>query len=133
MNKREEKTKEEKEAAGKNPLEWTVFGISVLLIIVIVAVLAREAWATGDEPSRLEIELGVPEVVGDRISVPVKVTNQGDRVASNVEIEVEAGETKSGFTLDFVPRQATQEGRVWFPLGAEAGGLKGRVSGYEEP
>jgi uncharacterized protein (TIGR02588 family) len=123
----------ERPPAGKNPLEWTVFGISLLLVLAVMGVLAMEALRWQNTPARLKVELGAPKQLSGEWCVPMKVTNEGEGLASNVEIEVSAGEEKAGLTMDFVPRGTVREGKVCFPEGIDPATLKGRVLGYEEP
>ena len=133
--KRDTHKKESKERppAGKNPLEWTVFGISLLLVLGVVVVLGMEALRWQKTPARLKVELGEPEKRSGEWCVPVKVTNEGEGLASNVEIEVSAGEEQAGLTMDFVPRGTERLGKVCFPESVDPKTLEGRVLGYEEP
>lgn len=119
--------------AGKNPLEWAVFGISLLLVLGVIGVLAMEALHWQNTPAKLKVELGTPEQREGEWCVPVRVSNEGEGLASNVEIEVSAGEEKAGLTMDFVPRGTRRQGKVCFPEGIDPKALKGRVLGYEEP
>ena len=131
--KHEPKSKEERPPAGKNPLEWSVFGVSLLLVLAVTGVLGMEALRWQGTPARLKVELGQAERRGGEWCVPVKVSNEGEGLASNVEIEVSAGDEKAGLTLDFVPRGTVREGKVCFPEEVDPGAMKGRVLGYEEP
>ena len=123
----------ERPPAGKNPLEWSVFGFSALLVIAVVAVLTGEAIRWKDSPPRLRVELGQPERQEGFWCLPVKVRNDGEGLAADVEIEVKAGGETAGFTIDFVPRGTEREGRVSFPESIDPRDAVVSIRGYQEP
>ena len=127
--------KKEQASAGKNALEWTVFGLSTILVLTVIVVLALDALDWKDGPARLEAKLGSPLRENGTVVVPVGVTNHGDIAAVDVQLEVEGGEgTKpASMTLDFVPRGATRGGHVVFPGGQNPAELEVRILGYQEP
>ena len=123
---------------GKNLLEWTVFTCSCLLIACVVAVLVREALAWNNTPARLEAKLGPPAAVHDRIHVPVELSNRGDQVAEQIQLEVlrqsASGDQRAMLSFDFVPRDATRRGRVSFRRTDEVpGNYSIEVIGHEDP
>lgn len=118
---------------GKNALEWTVFGLSVLLVLAVIGLLAREALRWKESPARLRAELGTPVMQDGSWWVPVKVRNEGESLAADVTIEVRAGGETSGFTLDFVPRGTDRQGRANFPGGTDMDAATVIVKGYQEP
>jgi len=127
--------KEEKIPAGKNALEWSVFAVSSLLVLGIIILLGVDALRWGGGPARLEIGLGEAKMEGGQLCVPLRVTNQGDTVAVNVNVDVTApggnGAKTASVTFDFIPRGATREGRVIFPPEQDPTKLEARISGYE--
>jgi uncharacterized protein (TIGR02588 family) len=127
------KSNERPPVAGKNPLEWLVFGFSALLVIAVVAVLAQETIRWKDSPAHLRVELGEPELKEAAWWLPVKVRNDGEGLAADVQIEVNAGSETAGFTLDFVPRGTEREGRVSFPGSIDPRDARALVRGYQEP
>lgn len=123
---------------GKNALEWTVFTGSCLLLAGVVAVLVKEALAWDDSPARLEAALGTPAAEHDRIHLPVELSNRGDQVAEQVQLEVlrqsPSGEQRAVLSFDFVPRDATRRGRVSFRRTDELPGTYSiEVIGHEDP
>jgi uncharacterized protein (TIGR02588 family) len=123
---------------GKNALEWTVFTCSCLLLAGVVAMLVKEALAWDDSPARLEATLGTPVAEHDRIQVPVELSNLGDQVAEQVQLEVlrqsSSGEQRAVLAFDFVPRDATRRGRVNFRRTDEHPGTYSiDVIGHEDP
>ena len=122
---------------GKNALEWAVFGLSAVLVVVMIGVLAVEAASWQEHPPELAAKLGTPEFKDRMVTVAVEVTNHGDLAASEVKIEVAmtaAGtERRANVLLDFVPRHGTRRGRVSFPDATEADGLRIVGIGFAEP
>jgi uncharacterized protein (TIGR02588 family) len=123
----------ERPPAGKNPLEWTVFGLSAILVIAVFGVLAQEAIRWKDSPADLHVELGEPELQDGAWWLPVKVRNDGEGLATDVEIEVTAGGEQAGFTVDFAPRGTAREGRVSFPESVDPRDARVSIRGYQEP
>lgn len=125
------------EHTTKNLLEWTVFGISSLLVLTILILLAKTAIEVKDGPARLRAQTGTPAVKDGWLRIPVTVTNDGESVAANVEVQVCIGSgaerREAGFSIDFVPRGATRNGAVSFKGGQPPTDLECEVLGYEEP
>jgi uncharacterized protein (TIGR02588 family) len=119
--------------AGKNPLEWAVFALSFLLVLGVVGILAEEALRWQDSPARLTAQIGGTALQGGARWVTVEVRNDGEGLAADVEIEVQAGDESAGFTLDFVPRGTVRSGRVSFPQTIDPATAVVSIRGYREP
>jgi len=126
----------------KNWLEWSVFGVSLVLVLRTLAYLVYEATTMGNQPPIIEAQLGAPQQQqAGEFAVPVTLINRGDQPAAGVTVEVTlegsggaAAEIERGeFSVPFLPRGATREGRVSFRADPRAGQLKARVLGYEQP
>ncbi len=125
-----------KDNAAKNLLEWAVFAISALLVLATLGYLGKWALETEEGPVRLAVKTGPPVVENGWTRFPVTVSNTGQRVAANVEVQIAigSGETRqqASFTLDFVPRGGSRTGAASF----KTTGLKETpqcdVLGYEE-
>lgn len=120
----------------KNWLEWTVFAIGLMAVASTLAYLVYEGLTLDDRPPQIEVRLGAPVQQADGYTVPVTVSNRGDRAAEGVIIKVflEGVETEEAeFEIAFLPRRATREGWVFFRQDPRGGKLAGRVLGYEQP
>jgi uncharacterized protein (TIGR02588 family) len=122
----------------KNPLEWTVFGLSAALIAGVISFLLYETATLGDAPPDIHVQIGTPEARTGYFAVPVEVTNKGDHTAEGVHVEVvlRAGdqEKETGeFDIQFLPRRGSREAWVTFKSDPRNGTLEGRVLGYEKP
>jgi uncharacterized protein (TIGR02588 family) len=133
MSKKQDSSK----PAGKNALEWTVFGVSILLVGAIMVILGLDALRWKEGPPRLEIVMGEARAGDGQLVIPVQVTNRGQTVAINVNVEVtdlSSAQRKGAIVaFDFVPRGATREGRAIFPPEQDPAKLEARISGYEVP
>jgi len=128
------------EKVEKNWLEWGVFGVSLVLVLGTLAYLVYEATTLGDQPPIIEAQLGAPQQQAGEFAVPVTLINRGDQTAAGVMVEVTLESNGAGaeiergeFSVPFLPRGATREGRVSFRTDPRAGQLKARVLGYEQP
>lgn len=125
------------EPATKNFLEWTVFGLSGAIVLGVLGSLTYAALRVDGSPATLRAVVDRPSVENGWIRVPVSVTNVGQRVAANVQVQVSAGtgedKREGGFTIDFVPRRGTRKGSVSFEGTELPPDLKCEVLGYSEP
>ena len=125
------------EPATKNFLEWTVFGLSGVIVLGVLGSLSYAALRVNGRPAMLRAVIDLPSVENGWVRVPVSVTNSGHRVAANVQVQVSAGsggdKREGGFTIDFVPREGTHKGSVSFEGTELPQDLKCEVLGYSEP
>ena len=139
MSKKKSSASKRETKVEKNPLEWVVFGVGLLLVVCVLGYLVYDGASMGDAPPDIKLALGPPERRGTEFVVPVAATNEGDQTAEGVQIEVvletaAGGEPERGeFAVAFIPRRATRRGWVSFATDPAAGRLKARVLGYEKP
>lgn len=121
----------------KNFLEWSVFGLSLLIVLFVIGTLVHQALTVGDEPARLSVTPGDPLVGHGQIRLPLRLENHGDLPAIAVQVEVTgtlAGkELTSSAHFDYIPHRATRAGWVSFPGDRIPADLSARVLGYAEP
>lgn len=122
---------------NKNWVEWTVFGVSAVLIATVIGFLVFESATIGDALPDIQLRLGTPEARSGYFAVPLEVTNKGDQTAEGVHIEVvlrAAGkEERADLEIAFLPRRGAREAWVTFKTDPRNGTLEVRVLGYEKP
>lgn len=111
----------------KNPLEWTVFAVSLALVGALAVLLVRGH--TGDEAAPRLAVTTEPSPGG---SVEVSVRNDGTAAAADVDVEVRRGPATATLTFDFVPRRAVRTGTVVFADSAR-GDATARIVGFVDP
>ncbi|MEO5754708.1 MAG: hypothetical protein ABIR38_08375 [Chthoniobacterales bacterium] len=122
----------------KNWVEWGVFALSLVLILVTVGLLLKEQISLGENPPDPQVQLGPAEVHAGYFAVPVTVANRGDETAESVHVEVvlklSGGESETGeFDLPYLPRRATRQAWVTFRHDPGSGKLEAHVMGYQKP
>ncbi|MBA3344114.1 MAG: hypothetical protein H0T44_02275 [Gemmatimonadales bacterium] len=125
-----------RKSLDKNALEWTVFGVGLILVLATIVYLAREALATDSLPPDVTAVLGPTRPGRDGFQVPVTVQNRGDRVAEDVTVTVLlAGppEQEAVLTIGFLPRHSTRQGWVRFNGSPAAPQLRVTSLGFASP
>ncbi len=126
-----------KRALEKNALEWTVFGVGLILVMATLGYLVREAFTTGSSPPELVVHLGAPRRVAEGFQVPVTVVNRGDRVAEGVSVTITlaagAEHEEAVLTIPFLPDQSRRQGWVMFRGDPRDGELQVGPVGYSSP
>ncbi len=121
----------------KNALEWTVFGVGLVLVMATVGYLVREVVTTGSKPPELVVSLGPARSVTHGFQVPVTVVNRGDQVAEDVSVLItlatrtEREEAVLG--IAFLPHQSKREGWVTFRADPGTGDLQVGPVVYASP
>lgn len=126
----------------KNWLEWCVFGFGLVALVWVVGYLGRNAWMHDGRPPALSVVMDSPwqqvGVMPPYVVVPVTVRNDGDKAATEVDVEVtvvRGGEVveRAGLNIDELPRQSQRGGAVALRALPGPGELQARVLGYADP
>lgn len=121
----------------KNRLEWTVFGVSLVVIGLVATLLLHEHFTTGGGPAEIAIVLGEPLASGGAYAVPVEIRNGGETTAEDVRVSVAliggGPDETSEVTLPYVPYRSQRRAWVTFARDPAGGRLEARVRGYREP
>ena len=122
----------------KNPLEWAVFGVGLLLPAGVIGGLVLDAVRGGDAAPALAIALGEPQHVTGVFRVPVQVENVGDTTAESVTVEVALRASgreveRAEIAFAFVPRGSSRHGWVTFRNDPRCCELMARPLGFEAP
>jgi len=123
----------------KNWLEWSVFVISLALVVSVLSYLSYQALFAKSTPPVLVVELGSAQRQNGYYELPVTVHNRGSQTAEAVQIEVRLTKPddtheQAGFEIQFMPPRSSRRGVVTFeadPRTAER--LSGRALGYQAP
>ncbi len=120
----------------KNRLEWTVFGVSLLLIACVAGWLVTQMVGT-DQPSvRLEVTPAESRRASQGYDLAVDVVNTGDVTAESVRIEVTVpsagGPERRDAEIEYVPYRSKR--RVWVTFDADPSTSRptARVLSYHE-
>ncbi|WP_048919368.1 hypothetical protein [Rufibacter radiotolerans] len=123
----------------KNLLEWSVFGVSLLLILALVGYLAIKSFSYQDNPPDLKVMI-IPEPGRqDQNIYRLELMNHGEQAAENIQVEValvlqgqELETAQAMFPL--APHKSTMKAWVTFrsPRAANQE-VKVHVLGYNQP
>lgn len=122
----------------KNWLEWTVFAVSLVLVVAILGYLSWEAVADSGGPPDVVVELGRPRSSSAGFMVPVEVRNLGKGTAEGVRVTVildRAGGRAESAELDvaYLPRESRRSGWVTFAGDPGEGRLRVGPIAFEVP
>jgi uncharacterized protein (TIGR02588 family) len=121
----------------KNTLEWTVFGISLALILVVAGLLLYQEVTAGDTPASLVARAGEARETAGGYVVPVEIRNEGDASAEDVQLEATltwaGGAEKAEAVLPLIPYRSQRRAWIGFTHDPRGGEVKVRVLGYREP
>ncbi len=123
----------------KNALEWSVFAVSLALVLAIAGFLLYDAFGGAPAgPPLLLVQTGEPRPEGDLLTVPVTVENTGEQAAEQVLVVIavrQAGgvEETAELTFDLIPRRSSEQGQVAVPLGGAIEAIEGHVASYRLP
>lgn len=123
----------------KNALEWTVFAVSLALVLAVAGFLLYDAFGGAPPgPPRLVVRPGEPRPEGDMLTVPVVVENTGEQAAEQVLVVVAVrqaggGEETAELTFDLIPRHGSAEGQIAVPLSGAVEAVEGHVASFRLP
>jgi uncharacterized protein (TIGR02588 family) len=127
-----------REQQTPGPVEWLCGLISALLIVVLIAWMAREAFLEASPPPQLEIEIKAIEKAGRYFRVEFELANRSPSTAAAVHVEGtlrrEGAEPEiAEVTFDYAPAQSKTRGGLLFEGDPAAGQLIIRPTGFAEP
>ena len=127
-----------KEKQDKNWLEWTVLGLSSVLVLSIIGFLVYSAVTVQDTPPKIIVSLGQPVPQAGHVVVPLVVGNKGYQTAKDLRVEVIAGSGRRGeralLEFPYLPGQSSAKG--WATFTQDPGNpddLLIRILGYSAP
>lgn len=123
--------------ASRTTAEWVTFGVSVLILAVLVGLIVRD-WVVHEQPAAPVAKVAGPvRHVGNQFFVPVDVENLGDLTATEVVVKarLRVGEdtVESDHTIQQVAGSATEELELVLPKDPATGTLTVQVTGFQRP
>lgn len=129
----------EESRTGKNWIEWSVFGVSLLLVLGVIAMLSFQAVTRRDAPPFLKtLVVDEQRASGQATAFKVLVENAGNTTVHSVDVEVAwpRARQSAAFSLDHVPRDGKRFGWALFEpqngVAPRREELIPRVVGYQE-
>lgn len=121
----------------KNPLEWIVFAVALVLVLATLGYLVREALTTTKAPPEIVVTLGEPRPAAGGHQVPVRVENRGHQTAEEVRVSVwldgRDGRREAVLVIPYVPRESRRQGWVSFEGPPRPGAVRVGGVGYQMP
>ncbi len=122
----------------KNWLEWSVFAMSLCIVLASLGYLGVSALREKRTPPDLRISAGTAIGGAGGYRVPIVIRNAGHSTAATVHVEVlllRGDEVVESAELDlpFVPRQSEREGWVTFRHDPRCCAVVTRAVSYESP
>jgi uncharacterized protein (TIGR02588 family) len=116
---------------ARSLVEWTTFGISLGILLLLVGLLSYDYFIHEDKPVEVEVRPALDLIVQrkDSYYLPILVTNQGHEAARSVQVliklvvngeQVEEGQV----VIDFLAGQDVVEGMAVFDRNPLTGELQ---------
>jgi uncharacterized protein (TIGR02588 family) len=122
----------------KNWLEWTVFGVGLVLVLATLGYLARESLVREDGPPEVIAQLGTPRPSAGGYLVPIEVSNVGNDTAEDVRVPVflnlpDGAREEAELDVAFLPRGSVRNGWASFRNDPSRGSLTVGAIAFEVP
>ena len=123
----------------KNLLEWSVFGVSFLLILALLGYLALKSFSYKDTPPDLQVSIKPEPGRQDQNIYRLELRNYGDQAAENIQVEValvvQGQELETAQALfPLAPHESAMNAWVTFRTPRKSGQqVKVHVLGYNQP
>jgi uncharacterized protein (TIGR02588 family) len=123
---------------AKNWLEWTVFGVGLVLVLATLGFLIRESLTASGGPPEVVARLGSPRASAGGFMVPVEVANVGKGTAEDVKVTVvlelpRSEPEEAELDIAFLPRGSRRDGWVTFRSDPAGGTLRLGPVAFEVP
>jgi uncharacterized protein (TIGR02588 family) len=125
---------------GRSTAEWVTLGLSLLVVGILIAIAIREEsdWRDNEAGVTVTFDEEAGTLHGNRFYVPYTVTNTGADAISSAEIWIEVfdGERRvesAEITVEFVPREGTQDGIYVSAFDPATHTLRGRLESLQFP
>ena len=130
-------TKARAQRAVRTRPEWVTFGVSAMILAVVVGLLVVRAFHTDAAAAPIADRPGPVKEISGQYFVPVEIVNRGDLAAAQVQVVAEltiGGNTiSSDQVVDFLGGGETQGLTFIFADDPADGDLTITVAGFAEP
>ena len=132
------KTQAHRGATGTPLVEWIAGALGLVLVILTLGVIGREALFGDRSPPSVTVEARAVQAVQGGWLAQIEVVNGGGSPAAAVAVEGELTlpgrppETAEA-TFDYVPDHSRRQGGLFFRQDPRSGRLTLRAKGYTEP
>jgi uncharacterized protein (TIGR02588 family) len=120
----------------RSAAEWVTFAVALLVLGVVVGLVVAEIPGSKRPPAPVA-EAGPVEERGGRFVIPVRVRNEGEQTAHDIQVEaaleIDGEETTADQLVDFLAGGETAELEFVFVDDPGDGELDVRVTGYLLP
>ncbi len=134
---RQTSTSKRAQHAVRTRPEWVTFGVSALILVVVVGLLVVRAFHTDAAAAPVADRPGTVKEVSGQFFVPIEIVNRGDLGAAEVqvvaELTIDGQTTSSDQVVDFLGGGETQELTFVFAENPADGALVITVAGFAEP
>jgi uncharacterized protein (TIGR02588 family) len=123
---------------AKNRLEWTVFGIGLVLVLATLGFLVRESIVSDEGPPEVVARLGEARPSEGGYLIPVEVANIGQATAEDVQVPIfldlpDGRREEAQLNIAFLPRDSKRNGWVSFRDDPRRGTLSLGAIAFEVP
>jgi uncharacterized protein (TIGR02588 family) len=129
----------ERRKASTPALEWVAAAIGLLLLLILLAIIGREAvGGEAAEPPAIAVTAGRTVAAAGGHLVEIEAANASGATASAVQVEgaLMAGDRAvetSRLVFDYVPGRSRRRGGMFFTQDPRRHRLELRALGYQEP
>lgn len=122
---------------NKNWLEWTVTGVSAIIVLFTLSFLVYQWIMEEQTPPDILVTFGNTEIKQNYYAISVIAENKGAKTAQKVRIEISTGSEinaeKAHIEFDYIPGKSSVKGWVSFNQNPQSKKLKTHVLGYVTP
>jgi uncharacterized protein (TIGR02588 family) len=123
---------------AKNRLEWTVFGIGLVLVLATLGFLVRESIVSDEGPPEVVARLGEARPSEGGYLIPVEVANIGQTTAEDVLVPIvldlpDGSREEAELNIAYLPRDSKRKGWVSFRDDPRRGTLSLGAIAFEVP
>lgn len=122
MNKNQDTNQEQQENPNfekKNYLEWSVFGLGLILILSVMGYLVYQIYTQNSIPADINVEYSLDPTQNNLYRYKLTAMNSGGETVENVVIELslvkaDSALEKSEISFQYIPKESQRIGWITF-------------------